>query len=110
MNLTTMTNLSVDEYLDLYLLAKNLRDKTWQAEILAALSEFDLAKFEIKKDITLLLEEYEETKNNIIIASKAFLAEPQHEAHLLEANAYNQRKHEILCALQQKHRALAMLA
>lgn len=43
----------------------------------------------------LLLEEYEETKNNIIIASKVFLAEPQH---------------EILCALQQKHRALAMLA
>lgn len=58
----------------------------------------------------LLLEEYEETKNNIIIASKVFLAEPQHEAHLLKANAYNQRKREILCALQQKHRALAMLA
>ena len=31
------TALSTDDYLDLYLLAKEIKDETWQQEILAAL-------------------------------------------------------------------------
>lgn len=77
MNVTSVTNLTVDEYLDLYLMAKQMGDEKWQQEILAALGDFDLTSYEIQRAIQQLSLQYEEVKVNLATAAKAFLAEPK---------------------------------
>ena len=45
----TQTALCIDDYLDLYLLAKEINDETWQQEILAVLKTQQNRSFEEKQ-------------------------------------------------------------
>ena len=73
--------LSVDDYLDLYLLAKELKDETWQQEILSALKMQQNRSFEDKQSALVqeIWENFKQLNEDISFAYRLIQEEPTNE-------------------------------
>ncbi|RDZ11269.1 hypothetical protein C3744_23255 [Priestia megaterium] len=77
----TQTALSTDDYLDLYLLAKELKDKSWQQEILAALKAQQSRSFEEKQSALVqeIWEDFKQLNEDISFTYRLIQEEPTNE-------------------------------
>ncbi|MCM2976105.1 hypothetical protein M3592_11725 [Priestia aryabhattai] len=77
----TQQALSVDDYLDLYLLAKELKDETWQQELLAALKTKQNRSFEDKQSALVqeIWEDFKQLNEDISFTYRLIQEEPTNE-------------------------------
>lgn len=60
------TILEVNDYLDLFLYAKSIRDQVWQEEILTKLKNYDQKKIDQKKAVHHLWTEFRQLNNKLL--------------------------------------------
>jgi hypothetical protein len=77
----TQTNLCINDYLDLYLLAKEIKDETWQQEILAALKTHQNRSFEEKQSALVqeIWEDFKQLNEDISFTYRLIQEEPTNE-------------------------------
>ncbi|QCR28929.1 hypothetical protein [Priestia megaterium] len=75
------TALSTDDYLDLYLLAKEIKDETWQQETLAALKTQQNRSFEEKQSALVqeIWEDFKQLNEDISFTYRLIQKEPTNE-------------------------------
>ncbi|MGG1802827.1 hypothetical protein [Priestia megaterium] len=75
------TALSTDDYLDLYLLAKEIKDETWQQETLAALKTQQNRSFEEKQSALVqeIWEDFKQLNEDISFTYHLIQKEPTNE-------------------------------
>ncbi|MEH7339839.1 hypothetical protein [Priestia megaterium] len=75
------TALSTDDYLDLYLLAKETKDETWQQETLAALKTQQNRSFEEKQSALIqeIWEDFKQLNEDISFTYRLIQKEPTNE-------------------------------
>ncbi|MED4065974.1 hypothetical protein [Priestia megaterium] len=75
------TALSTDDYLDLYLLAKETKDETWQQETLAALKTQQNRSFEEKQSALVqeIWEDFKQLNEDISFTYRLIQKEPTNE-------------------------------
>ena len=77
----TQTALCIDDYLDLYLLAKEINDETWQQEILAVLKTQQNRSFEEKQSALVqeIWEDFKQLNEDISFTYRLIQKEPTNE-------------------------------
>jgi hypothetical protein len=77
----TQTNLCINDYLDLYLLAKEINDETWQQEILAVLKTQQNRSFEEKQSALVqeIWEDFKQLNEDISFTYRLIQKEPTNE-------------------------------
>jgi hypothetical protein len=91
----TQTNLCINDYLDLYLLAKEIKDETWQQEILAALKTQQNRSFEEKQSALVqeIWEDFKQLNEDISFTYRLIQEEPTNEQ--FQANLRHLRERRI---------------
>ncbi|MGG0517073.1 MULTISPECIES: hypothetical protein [Priestia] len=90
----TQQALSVDDYLDLYLLAKELKDETWQQEILAALKTKQNRSFEDKQSALVqeIWEDFKQVNEDISFTYRLIQEEPTNEQFQVKLRNLRERR------------------
>ncbi|WP_407544236.1 hypothetical protein [Priestia sp. HNGD-A6] len=90
----TQQALSVDDYLDLYLLAKELKDETWQQEILAALKKKQNRSFEDKQSALVqeIWEDFKQLNEDISFTYRLIQEEPTNEQFQVKLRNLRERR------------------
>ena len=90
----TQQALSVYDYLDLYLLAKELKDETWQQEILAALKTKQNRSFEDKQSALVqeIWEDVKQLNEDISFTYRLIQEEPTNEQFQVKLRNLRERR------------------
>lgn len=96
--------LEVNDYLDLYLLAKNLGDQEWQNEILEQLRTFDNTEVENKKEISSLWSQYKTLNDQILSLYQQLRIEPNNSTYHDKILELKQQRNSLYLQIQWKEK------
>jgi hypothetical protein len=90
----TQTNLCINDYLDLYLLAKEIKDETWQQETLAALKTQQNRSFEEKQSALVqeIWEDFKQLNEDISFTYRLIQEEPTNEQFQVKLRNLRERR------------------
>ena len=94
--------LEVNDYLDLYILAKNLGDQAWQNEILEQLHHYDDTEIKNQKDISSLWAQFKTINDEILHLYQQLRVEPNNSTFLDKILTLKQQRISLSKQIQLK--------